>query len=301
MKTATHKSLHWTKTIVPEFTEFLINKGLNEKTVSGYTLDCISFFNYITEKGVNSSKRLRDVHITGYLAHCKQKGLKGTTVQRYYMGIRSLVKFLKKRKLVALDLMDDVDKPPAKTKVIQVPTRDDIERLLAQPDTETWVGCRDRAMLELLYSSGLRASELCDLRLQDVTDTSVHISEGKRDKTRTVPINEVARHWIREYIDLCRGKEPGWLFLTIQDRQMNRSYLCKTVQAYAEAIGLDYVSTHTLRHACATHFLDEGADLRTIQEVLGHASINSTQRYTHFSSKSLEDNFNKFSPRRVAL
>jgi site-specific recombinase XerD len=152
-------------------------------------------------------------------------------------------------------------------------------------------------MLCLLYSSGLRASELCALEYEDFKRSSVTVRCGKRSKTRTVPITDEAMDAIMGYIDTYRGHEGGWLFQTMLGRQIRRQLLCAIVVEYAKKARVQGVTTHTLRHACATHLLDQGADLRLIQEVLGHSSIASTQRYTHLSSGKMQEMFKQFHPR----
>jgi integrase/recombinase XerD len=175
----------------------------------------------------------------------------------------------------------------------------EIENILAQIDISTGRGMRDRAIIELIYSSGLRVSELCDLTIEDFRGNAITVKCGKRDKTRTVPVNAMAAKAIIEYIDTCRGKQRGWLFLTLMGKRMPRERVSRMIGRYATRAGIDGVTAHTLRHACATHLLDAGADLRLIQDVLGHASIASTQRYTHLSSNKMQERFQQFHPRKT--
>jgi site-specific recombinase XerD len=151
-------------------------------------------------------------------------------------------------------------------------------------------------MLKLLYSSGLRSQEMCNLTLEDYKGDSVHVRQGKRQSGRTVPITSEASSAIEIYLNY-RGKHEGYLFESQNGNPMRRQYLCKMVIKYARKAGIKHVTTHTLRHACATHLLDEGADLRLIQDVLGHKSIQSTQRYTHLSSNEMQKRFKTFHPR----
>ena len=216
-----------------------------------------------------------------------------STVNRYFMSIRSFCAFLRKRKHIADDLTEDISIPVAKQKAPRILTIQEIEKLLTQPEN-----LRDKAILELLYSSGLRASELCDLSLEDLGQDNIRVVCGKRGKTRTVPMTQAAIRAIEAYVQE-RGKEEGYLFLTLNRKQLRRQVVCKMIERNARKAGLERVTTHSLRHACATHLLDSGADLRLIQEVLGHSSIASTQRYTHLSSNKMKSMFEQFHPRKV--
>lgn len=214
------------------------------------------------------------------------------------MSIRSFYRFLRRIKAIDSDLMEGVQVPRHKITAPRIPTKEEVNRMLDLPDSTKEAGARDRAMMELLYSSGLRASELCDLELRNFRDGTITVECGKGEKTRTVPVNMTARSAIAEYIVRFRGEEEGYLFITqVHKKGMSRRLLAEIVGRYAKKARLEGLTPHTLRHACATHLLDAGADLRLIQEVLGHASINSTQRYTHLTSHKMQEKFQQFHPR----
>lgn len=270
----------------------------SKPTVEAYKYDVGQFLAYAKEKGVKRMSTLKADHIIGYLGYQKGSGKSDSSVNRYYMAIRSYCRFLRRNKLIVDDLTLDITPPASRQKAPRIPTKEEVEHILAQPDTATEAGTRDKAILELLYSSGLRASELCDLHLEDFKADCVVVKCGKRGKTRTVPVTEDAASSINAYVQDYRGKKAGVLFRTQLGRQIRRQLLCEIVMQHAKNAGLQGITTHTLRHACATHLLDEGADLRLIQEVLGHSSIASTQRYTHLSSNKLQSMFQKFHPRK---
>lgn len=267
-------------------------------TVEAYKLDVERFLQYVSEKGIGRIKSLKAQHIVDYLGHCKAQGKSDSSVHRYFMALRGYCRYLRKSSHLEADLMQDVSAPRFSQKAPYVPTNSEISRILEMPDKEGESGCRDSAMLELLYSSGLRASELCDLKLEDLKEFGIVVKCGKRGKTRTVPLTESAKLSIIVYIETYRGRNPGYLFVTKQGKKIRRQLLCSSVVHYAKKAGIEGVTTHTLRHACATHLLDEGADLRLIQEVLGHSSIASTQRYTHLSSSKMQQMFTQFHPRK---
>lgn len=274
-------------------------------TVEGYVGDVLSFLEFAHNQKVRTLNRLDTYIIKAYLAHELTSGKSATSVNRYYMSLRAFCKFLRKIKAVTEDLMEGVPVPRRSAYTPRVPTIAEIETILAQPDLTKEFGLRDRAILELLYSSGLRASELCDLEIHDYNGLNhcVIVRCGKGSKTRTVPITQSACNWISRYIGEYRYQrgDEGCLFVTENGRQMTRQGLSKQVRYYAKKANVRQVTAHTMRHACATHLLDQGADLRLIQEVLGHASISSTERYTQLSSQKMQEKFNQFHPRKETV
>jgi integrase/recombinase XerD len=243
-------------------------------------------------------KQLKPDIITSYLGHTKKAGKSESTIRRYYMSIRSFSRYLKRIKAIDVDLAEDIQIPRHKVKAPYVPTKEEVSQMMKGIDITHEAGVRDRAMMELLYSSGLRASELCDLEIKNYQGQHITIVCGKGEKTRTIPINLEAQHWITTYLANYRGHEEGYLFITQAHKKgIGRRLLALIVGRHAKKARLEGVTPHTLRHACATHLLDEGADLRLIQEILGHSSITSTQRYTQLSSIKMQEKFQHFHPR----
>lgn len=286
--------LSWMTQSIESFKSHL-SMTKNKLTMEAYSVDVLNFMDYLLEKNVKRLATIKPLHIEGYLGACRISGKSTASVNRYYMSIRSFFRYLRKSKMIDLDLTQDIDAPKIIQKVPRIPTPEEIARLIETPDTSFIDGLRDRAMLELMYSSGLRVSEVCDLKVSDIGDMCITVT-GKRGKTRTVPINTNAHEWIVHYLD-HRESPFNWLFVTRLGRKLTRQELFKMVDGYRKEAGLMEITPHTLRHACATHFLDNGADLRLIQEVLGHASIASTQRYTHLSGAQMRERFNLFNPR----
>ena len=272
------------------------NKSRN--TIAAYKSDIHGFLEFLEDKKIRKASRINDAHLSEYISGIKECGKSDATVNRLYMSLKSFARFLIKIKAIVEDFTQLFDRPKLKLKPPYVPKIEEIERMLDRiwPGEEN--GMRDRAMLELLYSSGLRASELCDLQLGDFTRGHVQINCGKGSKTRCVPVTENASMAIEYYILNWRGNEEGYLFITDQRKKVQRQSLSKLVGVYAKQAGLSNVTAHTLRHACATHLLEKGADIRMIQEVLGHSSITTTQRYTQLSKHKLQGMFNQFHPRK---
>lgn len=289
--------LSWMLQLLSEYND-TISLTKSTQTVQAYTQDVTRFLEYLQNKGVKRITHMKGQLIITYLGYQKSLGKSDTSLNRYYMSIRSFCRFLRKTKALSEDISLDVQAPMFRQKAPHVPSMSEIEALLNVPDLTSEAGRRDRAILELLYSSGLRASELCDLNITDCAGHQVIVKQGKRGKTRTVPITQSAYKAITRYIQEDRGIDHGPLFQTIMGKKLRRQLLCKMVGQYGRKAGIEGITTHTLRHACATHLLDQGADLRLIQEVLGHSSIASTQRYTHLSSNKIQEMFNQFHPRK---
>jgi integrase/recombinase XerD len=284
--------LNWMHQILEAYKEYMIVDNRSPKTLEAYTCDIVKFLEYLQSKGLKKVTQIKGQMIVSYLGYEKSLGKSDASLNRYYMSIRSFLRYLRIRKIITEDLLLEVPTPRIQKKAPYVPTVSEIEAILAIPASR-----RDKAILELLYSSGLRASELCDLDIRDTSGFQIMVRCGKGGKTRTVPLTQQAYNTMAEYIQE-RGTQPGPLFQTLMQKKLRRQLLSKIVTSYAKKAGIEGVTTHTLRHACATHLLDQGADLRLIQEVLGHSSIASTQRYTHLSSNKMQEMFNKFHPRK---
>lgn len=285
-----------------------ITLSSSKHTVDAFIHDVTAFVNHLTLTGLRRLGSVKKAHINRYLSQCLEEGKQSSSVNRYLVSIRSFCKFLRREGILKDNITEDIPRMMQKTKAPHVPTREEIELLLEQPDVTTMIGLRDKAMLELLYSSGLRASELCDLKLTDFRENQVIIDCGKGNKTRCVPVTETAKHWIEQYIqkgrtgdsyaEIHNGRLTQSLFITEAGASIKRQLVTVKVMSYAKKAGLSDITAHTLRHACATHLLDQGADLRFIQELLGHAFISSTVIYTHLSSGSMQRMFHQFHPRR---
>lgn len=267
-------------------------------TVAAYCADVGAFIAFLEEKRITKVAAIKGNHLQDYLRFRKSQGIGDSSLARYFMSARHFAKWAHKNKLCTQDFSAHVDKPRTAEYAPFIPTKEQMCTLLSMPNTATEAGTRDKAILETLYSSGLRASELCNLDIEDLRHNTLHVQYGKGNKSRVVPLTQSCTEAIGDYIQQYRGKEPGALFCTVAHmKRLPRKYLCTIIANYAKKAGIADVTTHTLRHACATHLLEQGADIRMIQLVLGHATISSTQRYTHLSSVKLGEMFQKFHPR----
>lgn len=276
-------------------------KGFAKNTREAYARDLKSFSLFLEKQQIHSFQLVEDIHITAFLNFLTSSSYATASIARVLMAIKTFCRFLKREKIVTHNNALLIDPPKLWQKIPVVLSLDEVERLLAQPETSSWLGARDKAILELLYASGLRVTELCSLTLYGVDDLFVKVF-GKGSKERIIPLGKRAIEAIDYYLsfrDCPDDQDRDYLFITSKGKQLDRWTVWKMVKQYALQAGITKnISPHTLRHSFATHLLDNGADLRVIQEMLGHASIGSTDRYTHVSRSHLKKTFDAYHPRR---
>jgi len=274
-------------------------KGLSNHTIEAYERDCKSFITYLTGHQINNFQVVTCDHLVAYLATLKAKQYASSTVCRALMALKVFFRFMKREKMLQENVIALIDSPKLWQQVPDFLTVEEVEKLLEQPDPETAIGARDRAILEVLYASGLRVSEVSHLKLYDVDDSRVKVM-GKGGKERIVPIGKKAIAAIDHYLLHYRGdtERNEWLFATKMGKPVDRITIWRQIKKYGKSAGIEKsISPHVLRHSFATHLLDNGADLRVIQEMLGHADIGSTDRYTHVSQTHLIKAFQKCHPK----
>jgi integrase/recombinase XerD len=290
---------------VQQFLDHLkVERELTPATVEAYGRDLSGFAQFAAARKVKRADAVRPMEILDFLVHLTQKKLAARSQARRLVALRQLFKFLKAERVVTVDPTEDVDLPRYGRKLPDFLSVDEIDRLLAAPDRRTPRGARDAAMLETLYATGLRVSELVKLRLRDINfDAGYLIALGKGRKERLLPIGEVALVSVRSYLEGPRAVFAGpraldTLFLTHHGRAMTRQGFWKLIGRYAVAAGIrKRISPHKLRHSFATHLVERGADLRAVQAMLGHADIGTTEIYTHVSRGHLRSVYDRFHPR----
>jgi len=286
---------------IEDFLAYLgAERGLAQNTLLSYRRDIALFTQVLQERGIKSAERIQEEDVIAFLAVLKQKGYATSSICRALVAIKMLHRFLKREKGVAKDVTLHLDSPKMWQLIPEVLTLSEVDRLLKAPDVSTAEGALDHAILHVIYASGLRVSEVCGLNLQDVDDHIVRV-RGKGGKERIVPIAQSAVKALDHYLTHYRtqvGDTQEALFVGAKGKRIDRTFVWKRVKAYAKAAGIvKEISPHTLRHCFATHLLENGADLRVIQEMLGHASISTTDRYTHISQRHLKEAFEAFHPR----
>lgn len=276
------------------------DKGLARNTILAYGRDLELFLTHVKSP---SSEKIEEGDLLLFLSFLKEKRYAPSSICRILVAVRMFFRYLKRENLIDHDITTHIDSPKVWDLVPDVLTIAEVTALLAAPNPTTEPGARDRAILQVLYASGLRVSEVCSLNLHDVTDHTVRV-KGKGGKERIVPIAPSAVEAIDHYLLYFRQEKKeeevlsSPLFLMEGGKRINRLFVWRKVKEYAESINpCKKVSPHTLRHSFATHLLENGADLRIIQEMLGHASIATTDRYTHLSNQQVIRAFNAFHPR----
>jgi integrase/recombinase XerD len=281
-----------------------VERNLATHTVEAYARDLVVLRRFLLGRGVATPAEVTPTHLVDYLGHLAAAGLSARSRARALSSVRGLFRFLVTERALARNPTETLDGPKLARRLPEVLSTGDVERLLAAPNPATPRGARDAAMIETLYATGLRVSELCALRIDDVNlEAGVVRTLGKGRKQRLVPMGEVARQAVAVYLGQHRGSfvrrpgEPG-LFLTGRGRPMTRQGFWKLLGAYARGAGIARaISPHVLRHSFATHLLERGADLRAVQAMLGHADISTTQIYTHVSRAHLAEIVRRHHPR----
>jgi len=288
--------------LLKRFLNYLaVEKGLSRNTLESYERDLRRYFSFLESKGPDDIKQ-QDV--LDFLTRLSEEGMAAPSSARCISAVRGFHKYLLTDNLTTNDPTINVDSPHGWTRLPRTLSSSDVETLLNQPDLKTTLGIRDKAMLEVIYASGLRVSELVGLRLQDVNlERGFVIIVGKGSKERAVPLGEVASARLKEYLDrarplLLKGHPCDAVFVSSRRRQLTRQMFWERIKHYVRMAGITRnVSPHTLRHSFATHLLDNGADLRAVQAMLGHSDISTTQIYTHVSRERLKRIHEKYHPR----
>jgi integrase/recombinase XerD len=285
-----------------------VEKGLAHNTILAYGRDLRKFDAFLAKRHKQKIEQVNREDIIDFLSSLYKQKLDSRSVARHLVSLRSLYKFAMMEELVTQDPTENLESPKTRQSLPSYLRVDEIDRILAAPDLSTSVGLRDRAMLEVLYSSGLRVSELLNLRLSDV-DMRMGCVRciGKGDKERLVPIGRKAIAAVEQYLAESRPKfaRPGSppphnqiLFLTRIGRRLSRITIWKIMHDYGVKLGLrGRLTPHKLRHSFATHLLERGADLRSVQLMLGHADISTTQIYTHVVEERLKQVYKAHHPR----
>jgi integrase/recombinase XerD len=285
------------------FLDYLsVEKGLSANTILSYGRDLRKFFLFLGKEKTDWARANENI-LTLFIHRQSQAGLQARSLARLISALRSFYKFLLLDGLVPRDPTADLTSPKTWLLLPKFLTVDEVAHLILQPDERELHGLRDRAMLEVLYASGLRVSELIQLRPGDINlDDGYVICQGKGGKERVVPLGKTAAALTRRYIEEARPrlqKKPAEaVFLTRLGDPFTRQGVWKMLRGYARKAGLEArISPHTLRHSFATHLLERGADLRSVQLMLGHSQITTTQIYTHVSRERLRQVYEKFHPR----
>ncbi|MGN7357457.1 site-specific tyrosine recombinase XerD [Paenibacillus sp. SAF-054] len=279
-------------------------KGLSRNTLESYERDLQQFLGFMEEQGIDSVDMIKKIHISMYMNHMKGHRFASSTVTRKLVSLRSFFHYMVRESLLAQDPTLYMEAPKLEKKVPQVLTVEQVERLLAAPDTSAPAGLRDKAMLELLYATGMKVSELMALNLEDVNPEMRFLRcTSSSGKERVLPISSISAEAVGAYVhhmrpELVRDPQERSLFLNNLGTRLTRQGFWKILKKYAAESGIDGdITPHTLRHSFAAHLLEDGADIRSVQEMLGHSDISTTQIYGALTKKAMKDVYESHHPR----
>lgn len=288
--------------LLKSFLNYLaVEKGLSRNTLESYERDLRKYFRYLETK---EPGEIEQHDVLEFLSKLAREGMAVPSQARCLSAVRGFHRYLLTDDLSSGDPTVNIDTPHGWTRLPKTLSSSEVESLLDQPDLSAPLGMRDKAMLEVIYAAGLRVSELVGLRLQDINlERGYVVVVGKGSKERAVPLGEAAAVRLKDYLDrarplLIKGAASDSVFISSRKRQITRQMFWERIKLYVRKAGISRnVSPHTLRHSFATHLLDNGADLRSVQAMLGHSDISTTQIYTHVSRERLKRIHEKHHPR----
>ena len=276
----------------------LVDKGLSNNTVKAYEADISSFFQWLDNEDLKY-KNLQEDHINQYISFLFQRKMRSSSVNRKISSIKSFYIFLVKRNFVKNSPLNDLVTPKQEKYLPESMSEAEVDKLLNSPDVSNKIENRDKAMIEMLYATGMRISELVNLKMTDVDMKRCVVKVfGKGSKERLVPFGETALDSLKSYLNDREQSSSKEIFLSNRGKKMTRVAFWQRVKVYLIRENLkNSISPHTLRHAFATHLLNRGADLRSVQLLLGHSDLSTTQIYTHIAKQRLSDVLKKHHPR----
>ena len=313
---------------IDEFLQFLIiERGLSKNTIQAYRADLKDFYDFLSQKNISLEKvnpvknrsplgdrteapkallLLNGVNypvLISYIEHLRKKGLSSCSIARKISTIKSLYRFLSAQKYIKEDPTTILESFKRERHLPLVLSVGQINSILENIDTEKQTNLRDKALLELLYATGARVSEVVDLKIENL-DTEVGYVRvfGKGSKERIIPMGKYARNWLKKYLEntrpnLKKSVNSNYVFLNKRGQKLSRQSIWKLIKKYGKKNAIPKISPHTFRHSFATHLLEGGADLRSVQEMLGHVDISTTQIYTQLDRKRLKEIHKKYHPR----
>lgn len=288
--------------LIDEFISYISSeKGLSQNTTQAYLRDLTRFYAYLKNRGLEDIQKVDEETIIAHLAELKTKNFESSSIARALIALKVYFRFLKRENFIERNPAYYLDNPKLWQTIPNILSIEEIELVFKKPIIETEEGCRSLAIMEVLYGTGIRVSELVSLNLYDVSDTFLKV-KGKGKKERLTPLGSRALLAIDRYLNCFRSfydsDEEKALFVTSRGTRINRIMVWKMIKQYVKLAGISKnISPHSLRHSFATHLIDNGAEIRVIQEMMGHQNIGSTDRYMHMSHSKLQEAFYAFHPR----
>jgi len=290
--------------LILNFGSYLIKeKQLSANTLESYNRDIRQYTLYLEENQIDLFKNTNKTTIITYMIYLQKLGKATSTISRNLASIRSFYQYLLLNKMVEADPTNNLESPKTEKKLPSILSLKEIDTLLNQPEEDSPKGIRDKAMLELLYATGIRVSELISLNTNDININMGYIRCYNNSKERIIPIGSVALKALKDYLEahkeqLSNVKEDAPLFMNVQGKRLTRQGFWKIIKAYTKKANIQKkITPHTLRHSFATHLIQNGADLKSVQEMLGHSDISTTQIYMNLSKNKIKEVYNKTHPR----
>lgn len=289
-----------------EYVRFLtIERGLSKNTIESYLRDLKTYLCFLKKNQLLEWDNIDRYAILAFLQQLKKEKKSASSIIRMVSSLRQFHQFLRQEKLATVDPMAHIDTPKKAQTLPKVLSTKEVEILIETPNTSETLGIRDRAILEVMYATGLRVSELTELKLDDLhLSLGLIQTIGKGDKERILPLGDLAIEWIETYLNHSRNRlerpdqRSNYVFLNHHGRKLTRQGIWKNLKLLVNKAGIEKeVTPHTLRHSFATHLLENGADLRTVQELLGHSDISTTQIYTHITTHRMSAVYKTYHPR----
>jgi integrase/recombinase XerD len=292
------------ETLVQKFIHFLErDKRLSLNTLQSYRRDIEQYVSYLSDLNLNNISNTNKTTVIAYLLHLQKKGRATSTISRNLASIRSFYQYISKSKIIDHDPTTELESPKVEKKLPQILSTQEVELLLEQPKCVDLKGYRDKAMLELLYATGIRVSELISLDVLDINLEMGFIKCNKGSRERMIPVGSMSIAALHDYLNKSRSlliqtNEEKALFVNINGRRLTRQGFWKIIKQYKNLAKINKdITPHTLRHSFAAHLLENGADLRSIQEMLGHSDISSTQVYAQIAKNKIKEIYKKTHPR----
>lgn len=287
-----------------KFIQYLYDeKQASMNTVVSYERDLKKLIHFLEESGIEHVEQVTTNHLNSYILELKQEGRKPSTVSRNIASMKAFFHFCENERIVEESVAENLKAPKIEKKVPAILPADDVMRLLEQPAGNKPKELRDKAMLELLYATGIRVSELIGLKLKDVNVQMEYMVCADLHKERIIPFGDIAKQALEKYLKygrpmLVKDDDCPWLFTNCSGENMSRQGFWKLIKGYGKKAGIQSdITPHTLRHSFAAHLIGNGADLKAVQEMLGHSDISTTQVYAQLNSNHLQDGYNKAHPR----
>lgn len=278
-------------------------KQLSNNTLESYVRDIKQYLSYLKNNEIDDLAKTNKTTIITYLVYLQNSGRAISTISRSIASIRCFYQYLLQANIVSKDPTLNLESPKSKKKLPSILTLNEVDKLLSQPEKSTHKGIRDKAMLELLYATGIRVSELISLKVSDVNLELGFVKCSNSLRERVIPIGSMALQALKYYLDNARehfvkNDQEVLLFLNMQGGQLTRQGFWKIIKSYTKQSNIEKTITpHTLRHSFATHLVQNGADLKSVQEMLGHSDISTTQIYANLTKNKIKDVYNKTHPR----